>query len=177
MDKEEECAAVPCGLTVSTKTTWRDHTCRDDANMKWRRLQSDRGIVLTNACLLLGPSNQTVQYFTKHAIPTYTHHTGKEGKLNCWKRRIFQLGWYLSETCSYPSKPIRSFFRRWSLAWFALSVTKQRTLWAFTSCLEEHPHTFCVTYLSRESWYQPAQTEGPPENGRSSFLSFCLQMG
>lgn len=28
----------------------------------------------------------------------------------------------------YPSKPVRSFFRRWSLAWFARSVTKQNNV-------------------------------------------------
>lgn len=30
---------------------------------------------------------------------------------------------------SYPSKPVTSFLRRWSLAWFARSVTKQQMLW------------------------------------------------
>lgn len=34
----------------------------------------------------------------------------------------------------YPSKPVRSFFRRWSLAWFARSVTKQNVLLIQRSC-------------------------------------------
>lgn len=82
--------AALCCLTLSIKS---DATCRDDANMKWTRLQSGRWIILTNACFLLSPSNQTMQYFTKHAIPTHTHNTGIEKHSSC-KGSIFLVGLY-----------------------------------------------------------------------------------
>lgn len=82
----------PAVLTLLIRS---DATCRDDANMKWTRLQSCRGIILTNACLLLSPSDQTMQYFTKHAIPTYTHHAGIEKKKTAPVRKAFSWWVYM----------------------------------------------------------------------------------
>lgn len=50
-------------------------TCRDDADVERTGLQSDSGIVLTKAGLLLRPPDQTVKYFAEHAIPAHAHHT------------------------------------------------------------------------------------------------------
>lgn len=132
-----------CSLTPNTSVLTR----RDDANVERTRLQSDSWVVLTKACLLLRPANQTVEYFTEHAIPTHTHHTGinkhkgsivraPPTELSPHKALIPQ--WLHSG--SYPSKPVRSFFRRWSLAWLARSVTEKRNVIMtgafYSSCLK-----------------------------------------
>lgn len=168
--------AAPCCLTLWIKS---HATCRDDANMKWTRLQSCRGIILTNACLLLSPSNQTMQYFTKHAIPTYTHHAGIEKKKTAPVREVFS--WWVSIRTQHVllTHQNQSGLSSGGGLWPGLPAQ------SLNNRCEEHLQAvwrsiftlLIATYLSRESWYQPAQTEGPPANCKSSFLSSCLQTG
>lgn len=140
MDNNRLYAAAPCCLTLLIQS---DATCRDDANVKWTRLQSCSGIVLTNARLLLSPSNQTVQDFTKHAIPTYTHHAGieKKKKTAPVKGSIFLVGLYESATSQLLTHQNQSGLSSGGGLWPGLPAPSLNNRRPFTSCLREHLHT------------------------------------
>lgn len=101
--KSEHVLFKPTDFLCTTRT------CRDDANVKWTRLQRDSRIMLTNAGLLLRAPNHTMEDFTEHAIASHTHHTvnSKRSKITRTQELFFFL---LHESTSHPARLYNAHF-------------------------------------------------------------------
>lgn len=108
-----------------------------------------------------------------------THTTLEMRKNSTCKGSIFLLGLYESATSQLLTHQNQSGLSSGGGLWPGLPAQ------SLNNRCEEHLQAvwrsiftlLSVTYLSRESWYQPAQTEGPPAKRKSSVLSSCLQTG